>query len=112
MTARPHTISDLHLAPVVLALDARVAELGSLTPAQLAEQVAIVGGKPEWTRAFREAGLLTTVSQPIDLHDWTVSWDSRGLRVANGTHHVSIGLPATFNDYLSAANVVTAGHTG
>ena len=70
MTAHPHNISDLHLAPLALALDNRIDELGALSPANLAHQVALLGDKPERTRQLRETGLLSTISRTIELHDW------------------------------------------
>jgi hypothetical protein len=102
MTARPHSISDLQLAPVMLSLEDRLDELAALSSAELAEQVAIVGDRPEWSRGFRETGLLSTVSGPLELHDWVLSWDVRGLRVSNGIHHVTLGIPPTFDEYLGA----------
>jgi hypothetical protein len=108
MAIRPHNVSDLQLAPVVLALESRLDELAPLTPAELADQVAILGDKPRWTRELRETGLLSTISRPLELHDWEISWCSRGLRVSNGTHHITLGIPATFDGYLDQAHADTA----
>ena len=56
--ARPHDVADVLLAPVALAFDTRLEELGRLTPAELEFEVALEGDKPQRTREFREDGLL------------------------------------------------------
>ena len=40
MATRPHDLTDLYLAPVVLTVDARIAELGRLDQAKLAYKIA------------------------------------------------------------------------
>ena len=40
MATRPHDLTDLYLAPVVLTVDARIAELGRLDRDRLAYKVA------------------------------------------------------------------------
>lgn len=106
MTTVPHDISDLHLAPVVLALDARIDELGRLDLDELALRVALSGGE-EWTREQRDAGLLEAVRDVIDCHGWTLSWDPRGVRMTHGKHSVVLGVSATFADYLSGVSLAT-----
>jgi hypothetical protein len=99
----PHDVTDLYLAPVVLALDARVQELARLDLAELTTEVAVVANTAGWTDHMRETGLLATVLNDIDCHDWTLSWDPRGLRVAHSSHELVIGVPETFRAYLAGA---------
>jgi hypothetical protein len=100
MTSLPHDATDLLLAPVVLALDARIEELGRLDAEQLSFGVALESDRPDWTRQLREESLIRAVSHLIDCHGWQLSWDPRGLRVSHGTNAVVLGVPATFVAYL------------
>jgi hypothetical protein len=100
VAALPHDITDLYLAPVVLALDAQIEELGQLSVGQLADRVGLESDVADWTRNLREAGLLRTICHRVDCHDWTLAWDSRGVRLTHGQHHVVLGVPATFSEYL------------
>lgn len=99
--ARPHDVADLLLAPVALAFDARLEELGRLTPAQLEFEVALEGDKPQRTREFREDGLLATITHVVDQHGWACSWDPRGLRLTHGQHTFVLGLPPSLSVYLA-----------
>jgi hypothetical protein len=99
----PHDVTDLYLAPVVLALDARVQELARLDLAELTTEVAVVANTAGWTEHMREAGLLATVRNGVECHDWTLSWDPRGLRVGHASHELVLGVPATFRAYLAGA---------
>jgi hypothetical protein len=96
----PHDISDLHFAPVVLALDARIEELSHLDLEQLALRVAIESDGVDWTRDQRISGLLDTVRHFIECHDWTLSWDPRGVRIGHGKNSIVLGAPAVFFDYV------------
>ena len=91
MATRPHDMADLYLAPVVLAVDARIEELGHLDKDQLAYEVALESDSPGLTRGMREEALLRTVTHLIDCHAWEVSWDPRGLRVAHDAHTFVLG---------------------
>jgi hypothetical protein len=106
MVAIPHDIFDLYFAPVVLALEARIDELGSLPPEQLAKQVGLASDKADWTRDLREAGLLEAVRHLIDCHHWELSWDARGVRMTHGDHKLVLGVPATFVEFLSGTTSV------
>jgi len=101
MTIRPHDIPDLYLAPVVLALDAQIDELSRLDVHQLARRVALEANVEGWTRKQRESGLLDTIQHLIDCHDWQLTWDTRGLRVTHDEHHLVLGIPDTFEQFLS-----------
>jgi hypothetical protein len=101
MTTRPHDITDLYLAPVVLAVDARIAELGRLDRNGLAYEVALESDSPDFTRAMREEALIRTITHLIDQHAWEFSWDERGLRLTHAAHTFVLGIPAVFRDYLA-----------
>lgn len=107
MLARPHDISDLHLAPVVLALDARMDDLAQLSLPQLAMRVALESNRSDFSRDQRESGLLEAVRHIIDCHGWKLSWDPRGVRLTHGAHSVVLGAPATFTEFLSGASRAT-----
>ena len=99
--ARPHDVTDLLLAPVALALDARLEEFGRLTLAELEFEVALEGDKPQRNREFREDGLLAALTHTLDLHGWLCSWDPRGLRLTHGSHTFVLGLPPLLTSYLA-----------
>ena len=100
MATRPHDITDLYLAPVALAVDARIEELGHLDMERLAYEVALESDSPDFTRAMREEALLRTVTHLIDTHDWEFSWDPRGLRLTHDAHTLVLGIPAGFRAYI------------
>jgi hypothetical protein len=75
LTNRPHDITDLYLAPVALAVDARIEELGRPDSERLAYEVALESDTPDFTRAMRGDALIRTVTHLIDCHDWVFSWD-------------------------------------
>jgi hypothetical protein len=100
MATRPHDITDLYLAPVVLAVDARIEELGHLDKDGLAYQVALESDSLDRTRSMREEALIRAVTHLIDCHDWEFRWDSRGLRLAHDAHTLVLGIPAVFLEYL------------
>ncbi len=70
MPTLPHDIPDMYLAPVILAVDARIEELASLDLQHLREQVALVSDMPDWTRDMRETALLRALGHLIDCHQW------------------------------------------
>ena len=100
MATRPHDIPDLYLAPVALAVDARIEELGRLDKDRLAYEVALESDEPDFTRQLREEALIRTITHLIDCHDWQVSWDPRGLRLSHEVHTLVLGIPALFGQYL------------
>jgi hypothetical protein len=103
MATRPHDLTDLYLAPVVLTVDARIAELGRLDRDRLVYEVGLESDLPDFTRAMREEALIRTVTHLIDSHDWKFSWDPRGLRLTHDTHTFVLGVPAMFLEYLEDA---------
>jgi hypothetical protein len=100
MADRPHDVTDLYLAPVLLAVDARIDELGKLDRDRLVYEVALEADSPEFTRQMREEGLIRTITHLIDTHHWTFSWDPRGLRMTHEEHTFVLGIPAVFVDYF------------
>ena len=101
MTAHPHDITDLYFAPVVLAVNARIDELSQLTPEDLIFQVALQADSADWTPELRESGLLRAVGYLVDLHDWELALDPRGIQLRHKQHSVVLGVPQTFIDYLA-----------
>ena len=101
MPVLPHDISDLHLAPVLLTLDARIEELSKLSLDEFHRHVALVGNRPDWNRAVREGGVVEAVLHLIDCHDWELLWTDRGIQVSHGGHRVTLGVPAMFADYVA-----------
>ncbi len=100
MATRPHDVTDLYLAPVVLAVDARIEELGRLDKDQLAHKVAFQSDSNEYIRGVSEEALIRTVTYLIDTHGWEFSWDPRGLRLTHDAHTLVLGIPAVFLQYL------------
>jgi hypothetical protein len=100
MAARPHDVTDLYLAPVALAVDARIEELGRMDRERLAYEVALESDTPDFTRRMREDALIRTVTHLIDCHDWELSWDPRGLRLTHDVHTFVLGIPPVFAEYL------------
>jgi hypothetical protein len=93
-------MNDLHLAPVLLALEDRLNELGLLDEIELMKRVALDSDRPDWTREQRERSLLMTIERFIDCHTWKLTWAPRGLRVTHDTHSVVLGCPAVFEAFL------------
>jgi hypothetical protein len=103
MSLLPHDVPDLFLAPVVLQLEARIEELGQLDLEGLTTEVAVVSNTSGWTRELRASGLVDAVKYLVDCHDWELSWDPRGIRVAHGAHQLVLGVPPTFHRYVMGA---------
>ena len=100
MSNRPHDVTDLYLAPVLLALDARIEELGKLDKDGLAYEVALESDSPDFTRQMREEALIRTITHLTEAHHWEFSWDPRGLRLTHDAHTFVLGIPEVFHDYL------------
>ena len=104
MADRPHDVTDLYLAPVLLAVDAKIEELGKLDKEQLTYEIALESNAADITRHMREGGLIRTLTYLIDTHHWTFSWDPRGLRMTHDSHTFVLGVPPVFLDYLGSAS--------
>jgi hypothetical protein len=107
MTAYPHDLPDLFLAPVVLALDSKIEELSKIDDHALAYWIALEGDRADWTPELRQSGLLQAIRQAVDLHDWQISVDPRGLKLSHGRHSLVIGIPQTFVAYLAGTPTTT-----
>ena len=103
MATRPHDATDLYLAPVMLAVDAKIEELGKLDKSQLAYEVALETNSLDITRSMREEALIRTITHLIEPHHWEFSWDSRGLRMTHDAHTFVLGVPAVLLEYLGDA---------
>ena len=103
MSDRPHDVTDLYLAPVLLAVDARIEELGQLDEGGLAYEVELESDLPGITRQMREEALMRAITHLTDTHHWTFSWDPRGLRLTHHAHTFVLGLPPVCLDYLGDA---------
>jgi hypothetical protein len=100
MAIRPHDATDLYLAPVMLAVDARIEELGKLDKDELDYEVALEADSPDITLQMRKDGLIRTITHLVDVHHWEFSWDPRGLRMTHDSHTFVLGVPAVFVEYL------------
>jgi hypothetical protein len=90
----------LYLAPVLLAVDARIEELGKLDKDGLAYEVALATNSRDITRHMREEALVATITHLLDAHHWEFGWHPRGLRMTHDAHAFVLGIPAVFLDYL------------
>ena len=77
IAGRPHDISDLYLVPVLLAVDAKIEELGKLDKDGLAYEVALESNSLDITRQMREEALIRTITHLTETHHWEFSWDLR-----------------------------------
>jgi hypothetical protein len=98
--ALPHDVPDLYLAPVALAVDALLDELGRVRAEELAARLGSTSHLALATRAQREAALIQTVRLSTTTHHWEVSVDERGLRLHHDRHSVVLGLAPALRDWL------------
>jgi hypothetical protein len=103
MATGPHDLTDLYLAPVLLALDARIEELGRLDKEAFGYEVALESDTADFTREMREAAVIRAVTHLVNPHHWELSWDRRGLRLTHEAHTFVLGVPPVFLEYLGAA---------
>ena len=73
MADRPHDVTDLYLAPALLAVDARIGELGKLGKDGLAYEVGLESDSADFTRHMREGALIRIITHLIDTHHWEFS---------------------------------------
>lgn len=99
----PHDLVDLRLAPVALELDKALQELGAYNARSLAYQIMLVTNRSEPDLSGtdeRQELLLRTVTQFIDLHGWTVTWDPRGVRLRHGDHTMVLGVSRSIRRFV------------
>lgn len=99
---RPHDATDLYLAPVTLAVDARLEELAVLSPDELAAEISLTTNLDPRGALERERAVVTTATHPLDLHGWQASLSPRGIRLSHGDHSLVLGLPSNVWEYLRA----------
>jgi hypothetical protein len=97
----PRDLNDLYLAPVALALDSRIAELGAMSYDELRMAVGSASDEPDWTREIRIEGLLRTVTYLTDTHGWSVDWDVRGVRLSHDKYAIVLGIPPVFREFVA-----------
>ena len=108
MPALPHDLTDLRLAPVALAVDAAIEELGRLPLEKLVWKLESYRDVPEITVDDRTRWLLAQIESRVDTANWDLSWDHRGIRLTHKEHTFVLGAPATFRAYVegrAGANV-------
>jgi len=103
MSSSLHGITDILLAPVVLSIDEQIEELSLLDVDELAMRVAVDADTADWTRDMREDALLNSIQHRVEVHDWKLSWDPRGVRLSHSHNTLVLGVPATFIAYLSGS---------
>lgn len=101
MRTLPRDAADLMLGPVVLAVDKRLEALGTLSQGELARELALSGLGGGTGPRIRTAALLMSLQRDTALHGWQLSIDPRGVRLTNGNHSVTLGLPANLKAYLA-----------
>jgi hypothetical protein len=102
--ARPHDITDLYLAPVVLGIDAELATLGHLTPDQLLTYIAVATNREPRFMSERRRYFLEAITHHHEMHGWRATCDPRGLRLTHRGRYVVLGLPANVVSYLGLAD--------
>ena len=85
---------------MLLAVDAKIEELGTLDEDGLAYEVALESNSLDTTRQMREKALIRTITHLTETHHWELSWDPRGLRMTHEGHTFVLGIPPVFHDYL------------
>lgn len=100
MAERPHDMTDLYLAPVVLELDARLEEMAALTEDELGYQVILETDIEPRDTAERRKALVETIRRRAELHGWTLSLHARGLAVSHDAHSFVLGLPDNVRAYI------------
>lgn len=100
MAGLPHDITDLRLAPVALAVDATIEDLGRLPLEKLVWRVESYRDVSEITAEDRRRWLLAQIESLVDTGNWDLSFDDRGIRLTHKEHTLVLGAPATFSAYI------------
>jgi hypothetical protein len=98
---RPHDMTDLYMAPVVLGVDNRLEELSALSANDLRFRVALESDVEPRDAAERRRALIETVQRGLELHGWTLALNQRGLALSHAGRAVVLGLPANLREYLA-----------
>lgn len=88
------------LAPVTLAVDARIEELVALSRSDLDYRIALDGNVDTSVPEQRRQGFLHALTTLIEMHGWEVTLCDRGVRLAHGEHSLVLRLPEAMRAYL------------
>jgi hypothetical protein len=102
VTSRPHDLTDLHLAPVAISIDARLNELAATPIDHLAGLVELRTTQHPTSLDERRDAMLKTITHKIDTRGWAASWHERGLALSHGQHSLVLGIPTNIKTYLEA----------
>jgi hypothetical protein len=98
----PHDVTDLYLSPVALAVDERLAELGTLSDQELTFRLALETNSEPRSRAAAESAVLADAAYLVDTHGWDIEWDPRGVRLTHDGHTLVLGVPANVRAYVES----------
>ena len=101
MARAPHDLADLRLAPLALALDEQIEAYSELDGPELLRRVSLETNREPRTAEERQACLIESLTRFIELHGWEVSWDSRGLEIRHGGHHLVLGVSEELRNFVS-----------
>jgi hypothetical protein len=101
---RPHDITDLYLAPVVLAIDAELERLRGKSYDDILMYIALSTNREPRPRAEKRQYFIEAVTKFIDLHGWVVTCHPRGLRLSHDDHQIVLGLPPAVYAYLELSD--------
>lgn len=104
---RPHDITDLYLAPVVLAIDSELEALRGKSYDDIVMYVALATNREPRTRSEKRKYFIEAVTKFHDLHGWVVSCHPRGLRLTHDDHQIVLGLPLPVYSYLELSEEET-----
>lgn len=99
--ARPHNLTDLYLAPVVLSIDAELELLRGKSEEDLPMYIALATNQEPRSISERRRYLLEALTRFQDMHGWAATWHPRGLRLSNADHHLVLGVPLNVHTYLA-----------
>lgn len=100
MPTLPHDLADLSLAPLVLHLDEQLASYDGLSTEQIGLRLAVETNSEPRSGPARKERMLEALTRFVDMHGWEVCWTTRGLRLSNHTHSVTLGAPPTLATFL------------
>ncbi len=101
----PHDTSDVYLAPVALALDRLLNELGALTLSELLFRIALQTDHEAATLQQRRELLLELLERDVDPHGWALSWSDRGLCLSHADRQLVLGLSTALRDFVRVHDV-------
>lgn len=101
MAERPHDVTDLYLAPVVLEAESRLEQLGTLSPDEFGFQVTLETNIEPGNAAERRTAFLETMRRRVELHGWELSLHERGLAISHDDRVIVLGLPANVRVYVA-----------